>query len=282
MGESNCIEISGSLEAPGTELIVTADDAGLRRDWDEAILRAASGAGAVVRAASLVVGGPTYESFRRRAADVPGLEAGVHLVIPELLPGGIRRPLSLGRAALYRLFGRWNRRRIRQEWERQLAKALEDGLRPWFLNSHLHLHQLPDLFGEIVQLAEHNGIPFVRVAGGCPMWMLGARPLFPSLIKDWGLWMTAELARWRLPATARVRAVRAWGAGFTGLPPMEQWRAMTKGMGPGTWEVICHPGQVVLGGTVARDNHRVESLRELQEKLSLQFTSFERLYGRYA
>ena len=57
-------------------LAVNADDAGLHRDTDDAILRCANQG--IVRNATVIVNGPTAETFCRRAADA-GIDLGLHL-----------------------------------------------------------------------------------------------------------------------------------------------------------------------------------------------------------
>ena len=62
----------------GTKLVVCADDAGLARSTDDAILFCCKEG--IVRSVSVVAGGPTAEEFLERAA---GIEVGLHLNLTE-------------------------------------------------------------------------------------------------------------------------------------------------------------------------------------------------------
>ena len=234
-------------------VVVTADDAGLREDWDRAIFRAH--AAGVVTAASVVTDGPTYPEARARLRATPGLDAGVHLNAVQGRPlspprevqsllddrgrfcGSIHR--FLGRYLLFRL----DKNQLAREWERQVQRAVDDGLRPVHLNSHYHVHLLPGLFDITLALARRFGIRWVRVVDESP-WSLTGEALRPvPLAKVSALWLFARRYRLTLSGADLGHGVSSIGAGFSGNLGLSEWTGLLRGLGSGTTEIICHPGQ---------------------------------------
>jgi predicted glycoside hydrolase/deacetylase ChbG (UPF0249 family) len=213
----------------GRRVVVTADDAGLRREWDEAI-QAAVRSGAVT-AVSVVTNGPSYPDICAYLGQTPDVDVGVHLNLIEGRPLGPPEqasslveavgqfPGSVYRVLVSYLLRRLSYDQIRSQWELQIRRAVEDGLRPVHLNSHYHVHLLPGLFPIAVSLARRFDIPFVRVVDE-PPWSQFGPSLSPlALAKVTGMWLVSGLNRRELRRAAGRR-----------LPP-------------GTTEIICHPGQ---------------------------------------
>src|SRR5262249_25037703 len=153
------------------DLVVTADDMGLGADYDAAIVEAH--ARGVVTSASIATNGPTYRAAKDMIRGA-GLDHGVHLNLLEGDPVSPRDEVrslvdDRGRFAggVGRFLARWAAGRVREgeiglEWERQIRRALDDGLAPSHLNSHYHLHALPGLAEIALDLARRFGIHWIR------------------------------------------------------------------------------------------------------------------------
>lgn len=234
-------------------VVVTADDAGLRADWDRAVFQAHEAG--VVTAMSVVTNGPTYPEARARLLGAPGLDTGVHLNAVHGRPlspplevqtlvddqgrfcGSIHR--FLARYLLFRL----DKGHLAREWERQVQRALDDGLRPTHLNSHYHVHLLPGFFDIAVALARRFGIRWVRLADE-PPWSLTGGALHPiPLVKVSALWLVSRRYRPRLSRAGLGHGVSSIGAGFSGNLGPSEWTELMRHLGAQTTEIVCHPGQ---------------------------------------
>jgi chitin disaccharide deacetylase len=228
-------------------VIITADDLGLREDWDRASLAAVSQG--IVTAVSVVTNGVRYRSLLEplRAA---GVDHGVHLNLltgeplspPErvrtLLGNGERLCQSSFRFLSRYLLGRVSVAEIRQEWLRQVQRAFDDGLRPSFLNAHYHLHALPALLRVIVELADQFGIRWVRL------------PDEPArLSRRWDRTVSTGalrmLSRAAAPAlrNGRVRGIHCRGIADSGALSERVLRRLVGELDAGVTEIVCHPGQ---------------------------------------
>ncbi|MDI7269259.1 MAG: ChbG/HpnK family deacetylase [Myxococcota bacterium] len=238
---------------PGARLVVTADDAGLRGDWDRAIF-AAHEAG-VVTAVSVVTNGPVYLETRARLRDAPALDPGVHLNAIAGLPlspcGEVRTLVnddgrlcgSIGRFLLRFLPARIDAQQLAREWERQVQRALDDGLRPTHLNSHYHVHLLPGLFDVTLALARRHGIRWVRVADEPPWPPAGGRLRLLTLFKTSGLWLAARGCHAKLARAGLGHGVSSRGTGTSGRLGPGEWAELLSRLDTGTTEIVCHPGQ---------------------------------------
>lgn len=234
-------------------LVVTADDAGMCGDWDRAI--AAARHAGIVTAVSVVTNGDTYPELRPWLAHPGSPDIGIHLNViagrplcasrevgtlvddDGRLPGSVRRFLSRY------LLSRVDRDDVAREWRRQVARALEDGLRPTHLNSHYHVHLLPGLFDLAVELARQFDIRWVRVADE-PPWRPGRAVLRPtSLLRSWGLWIVCRGHRSRLRRAGLGYEVSSWGAGHGGRLGLPEWTDLLGRLGSEPVEIVCHPGQ---------------------------------------
>ncbi|MFQ5862370.1 MAG: hopanoid biosynthesis-associated protein HpnK [Candidatus Brocadiales bacterium] len=145
-------------------LIVTADDFGISRNTNEAIIRAFREG--ILTSASLVVSGPAFEHAVELAKANPGLSVGLHIVLVQgksVLPHK-RIPSLVDRdnnftdnsvlAGLRYFFSPTAVREIRDELKAQLERFLSTGLQLDFINGHLNIHVHPRVFEIILELAK--------------------------------------------------------------------------------------------------------------------------------
>ena len=154
-------------------LIVHADDFGLSREVNEAIVLAYREG--ILTSCSLMVSGEAFADAVRLARENPGLAVGVHLVtvlgdavlppatIPTLVDRRGRFSSRPTLAGLRYFFSPRARRELHLELTAQVEKFQATGLPCSHLDSHLHMHVHPAIFRIVVELAERYGVPRVRL-----------------------------------------------------------------------------------------------------------------------
>ncbi len=231
---------------PAKRLIVNADDFGSSMAVNAGVARACRGG--VVTSTSLMAGGAAFDDAVARLDELPQLGVGVHLTLavgqavlpPDAAPTLVSPEGALPRtpAAFARRFlsGGISLADVRAELAAQMEKVLAAGVRVTHLDGHQHLHNFPGVAAVVVELAGRFGVPAARLCR-CRLWPPGRR------------WLARQLAL-RLCAEAFGRLARRaglklpdglegqeWGGALTA----ERVVAMVEGLGPGTWELLCHP-----------------------------------------
>ena len=136
--------------------------------------------------------------------------------------------------------GRIRVHELEREWEAQIARAVDAGLRVTHLDSHQHLHLLPTFLPVALRLARHFGVAFVRAPGaaGAPGTSLGlgaagkARLLGAFGVRARGMMRTVGLPE--PPA--------AVGLAEAGRMTLPRWQRLLEALPDGTYEVVLHPG----------------------------------------
>jgi predicted glycoside hydrolase/deacetylase ChbG (UPF0249 family) len=155
-------------------LIVNADDYGLTVGVSRAILQAHL-AGIVTSTSALAVA-PGFEPTAGWLRDTEGIGVGAHLAavgedppllsareVPTLVDRRGRFPRSW-RQFLPRLAARRiDVADLRREFEAQLQRLSEAGLRLSHVDTHQHLHLWPAVAAVVVELATEAGIPALRL-----------------------------------------------------------------------------------------------------------------------
>jgi hopanoid biosynthesis associated protein HpnK len=160
-------------------LIVTADDFGLHEHVNQAVESAArSGA---LTAASLMVAGPAAADAARRAAQLPNLNVGLHLVladghptldsrqIPALVGLDGRMGDNMGRDGLRFFLLPRVRQQLEAEIRAQFAAFARTGLRLDHVNAHKHFHLHPTILEILLRVGRDYGSPPVRATIE-PLW----------------------------------------------------------------------------------------------------------------
>ncbi len=145
-------------------LIVTADDFGMSRNINEAVVRAFREG--ILTSASLVVGGSAFEHAVELAKANPGLSVGLHVVlvqgksilphkrIPNLVDSDDNFTHNPTRAGLKYFFHAPTLEEVRDELRAQIERFLSTGLPLDFINGHLNIHVHPRVFDIILELTD--------------------------------------------------------------------------------------------------------------------------------
>lgn len=145
-------------------LIVTADDFGMSRNTNEAIIRAFREG--ILTSASLMAGGAAFEHAVELAKANPGLSVGLHVVlvqgksvlphnkIPHLVDAENNFSNNPTLSGLRYYFSPPAIKEVRDEIKAQIERFLSTGLRLDFINGHLNIHVHPKVFGIIQELTK--------------------------------------------------------------------------------------------------------------------------------
>lgn len=243
-------------------LIINADDLGYSEGINAAIDRCSRQG--VLRSATLMANGPAFEHAVAIAKSNGSLTVGVHLNLSEWQPvsdpdrvAGLVDEFGFMRSSPWGLAhglfaGSISKRDIRRELHAQVAKILDYGLRPTHLDSHKHVHVLPQVLEVLLEIAAKYSIrwirkPFDRGTG----WRAAS-------FLDGGLRLTfakqhveAHLTNVFLPTFLRlvngsgVRTPDSFrGVSLTGVWSEAVLDYLLAGMGPGITEWMVHPGDL--------------------------------------
>jgi predicted glycoside hydrolase/deacetylase ChbG (UPF0249 family) len=189
--------------APGRFLIVNADDFG-RNDAVNAAVAESFRRG-IVTSTSIVATGPRFDQALAVAKDLPTLGIGIHLAVSEYLPalpptkipslvnsGGRFHP----RAHQFRRMALDPRMRedLLLEWDAQIAKVIDAGMKPTHIDGHGHCHAHPAAAGVVLKLAERYGIKNVRLPAE-PIWWRPGLTLSSRFVAKLGLNLASQLSR---------------------------------------------------------------------------------------
>lgn len=155
------------------QIIVNADDFGCSTCINTAVIQAHHRG--VLTSASLMVTGDAAEEAVALAKQTPSLAVGLHVVvaggraalspsqIPHLVNGHGRFPDDPLRAGVLYFFNRAARQELARELEAQFERFAATGLSLSHVDSHLHMHVHPTVFGLLLPLLREYGATGLRL-----------------------------------------------------------------------------------------------------------------------
>ncbi len=155
------------------QLIVNADDFGMSKEVNEAVVHAFKEG--VLTSCSLMVTGEAFDEAVQLAKENRGLAVGIHLVtvmgrsvlprseIPALVDEKALFSCHPGFAGLKYYFSRRARAQLRKELAAQFEKFQSTGLPFSHIDAHLHMHVHPVIFRVALELGERFGVRRMRV-----------------------------------------------------------------------------------------------------------------------
>jgi len=241
-------------------LIVNADDLGWTGGVNRGILDAFRRG--IVTSTSLLANGSAFLEAAKAAKSAPGLGVGVHLNLSDGAPVADHESVTSllndkgefadGPESL--LLKRARRGlvldEVEEEWDAQIQKVRDAGIRPTHLDGHKHVHMLPGLFEIALRLAKKHGIEAVRVS--LEESSLRAALAFgekhrAGIVMKQGVQARALKL---LARDARQQAARAGiatadyfcGIAQTGELTRQGVERLLTSLPEGTTELMCHPG----------------------------------------
>jgi hopanoid biosynthesis associated protein HpnK len=241
-------------------LIVNADDLG----WTEGVNRGILDAfrRGIVTSTSLLANGSAFTEAVKSAKSVPRLGVGVHLNLSDGTPTADRESVTSllnddgvfadGPESLL-----WKKARrglildeVEEEWDAQIQKVRDAGIRPTHLDGHKHVHMLPGLFEIALRLAKKHGIEAIRVsleesslrsalASGSEH---RAGVVMKQGVQARGLKLLARDARKQAARMGIATADYFCGIAQTGEWTLAGVEHLLENLPEGTTELMCHPG----------------------------------------
>jgi chitin disaccharide deacetylase len=250
-------------------LIVTADDFGAAPEVNAAV-ETAYHAG-VLKAASLMVGGPAAADAVARAARLGGLRVGLHLVLVEgrpVLPpeqvhrlvdgNGLFRTDMAAFGALIAMSAE-ARRQLAAEITAQFEAFEATGLALDHCNAHKHFHLHPLVGRMIAAIGPRFGLTAARVPLEPAELLRRVEPhVSPSragalVTAPWALWL-----RRRLRAAGVRTSDRVLGLAWSGRMTRERLCGLLGALPPGLTEIYLHPATGPYPGSAPGYRYREE------------------------
>jgi predicted glycoside hydrolase/deacetylase ChbG (UPF0249 family) len=235
-------------------LIVNADDLG----WTEGVNRGIAEAHrhGIVTSASLLANGCAI----KLALTTPGLGVGVHLNLsdgppvadPEAVTSLVNDKGELAggpESLLLRLARRGVAPdEVEMEWDAQIQKVRETGVRPTHVDGHKHVQMLPGLFEIALRVAKRHGIDAIRISheASSLRTALASGATKGSVMKQGvqarGLKLLARDARELAERAGVATADYFCGIAQTGELTRVGLLRLLEVLPEGTTEFMCHPG----------------------------------------
>ena len=229
--------------------MVNADEFGLNDEVCRGVLRAHREG--IVTSTSLLGNCPTLAEAQALLAEAPGLGVGLQLT---LVRGHPLRPAAevaslVGPDGAFAkhargVFAAWVSGRlvpaeIEAEFDAQVRRALGAGLRPDHLNTQHHVGFIPPVGLALETIARRFGIPGVRSAVEEPTltWVAELPRGGLAAVLSGLAWLTR-----RRMGTLR-HGPQSWGYVESGQLDEVRILEILGRLGPGSHELICHPGQ---------------------------------------
>ena len=241
-------------------LIVNADDLG----WTEGVNRGILDAfrGGIVTSASLLANGPAFEEAVKAAKSAPRLGVGVHLNLSDGAPVADRESVTslldddgnLAHGPESLLLKRARRKlvldEVEEEWDAQVQKVRDAGIRPTHLDGHKHVHMIPGLFDIALRLAKRHSIEAIRVSleeSSLRAALSSGAKQNPTVVlkqgvQARGLKMLARDAREQARRAGIATPDHFCGIAHTGELTIEGVESLLRTLTEGATELMCHPG----------------------------------------
>ena len=178
----------------------------------------------------------------------PELLTGVHITLvgekPVCKPEKIKKlvckngnlPENHKKFLLLYVLRRIKRSDIYNEINAQIEKVLNAGLKINHIDSHQHLHMLPEIFDITLELAQKHGIRNIRIS------KQGIREI--RTLKGLGLTVCANICEKKALAAGIRLPDYFLGLDRSGVLEKKDLLDFSNGIKPGITEIMCHPGYI--------------------------------------
>jgi hopanoid biosynthesis associated protein HpnK len=235
------------------KVIVHADDFGLATAVNKGIVKAFENG--ILTSTSLMPGGEAFEDAVSLAKEHPDLDIGIHLTltgerpvappqeIPSLVTTDGRFREKYPTFLRDYLFKRIRMVDVRRELTAQVEKVMKTGLTISHVDGHQHLHILPGILEIVVQLADENNIPGIRLPIEAVRWkQLLAASGWGRLILQTGTNLVCRFSADRVDLSHRQRANSFYGFFYGGRMMKENLIRTLNDLRGDVIEIMCHPG----------------------------------------
>lgn len=220
-------------------LIVTADDLGITESINEGIAKACREG--IVNSVSVI---PTGEAFEGALKVINGLglkEIGAHLALTETKPllNSSKFYKDHNRFFLDIFLKRPDPDAIYKELKAQIELLNSAGIKITHINSHEHIHIIPQMLDIFIRLAKEYDIPAIRFpAGDRPPAALSVKENYKSFVLNY----FAGRIKDNLDVSGLSHTDFFFGLIDAGRLTEEKLIRMMDNMKDGVTELVCHPG----------------------------------------
>ena len=254
-------------------LILNADDFGLTRGVNEAIVRAHRDG--VLTSATLMANGPAFEHAVELAKANPSLGVGCHLVlvggvcvaspreIPSLADREGNLPASLGALVARLSSGKIRSADIERELRAQVEKIIAAGIGPTHFDTHKHTHVHPRVLDALGRVAQDFSVhrirkPIERLRRSWASRAAGAKQIFAAT--------AVHAIAPKFHALLKKYSLRSpdhfLGLALTGKLGSDALLSLIETLPDGCTEIMFHPG--ICDADLARTGSRLQCERELE------------------
>jgi chitin disaccharide deacetylase len=270
-----------ATDRPAISLVVNADEFGLSTEVSRGILLAHREG--IVTSTSVLGNCGDLPGVQAALAEAPTLGVGIQLTlvrggpvsdaaaIPSLVDQAGRFPGRAREVYFAWLAGRLRPVEIEREFDAQVRRAREAGLRPDHLNTQHHIGFIPPVGLAVEAVARRYGIPGVRSAVEQPTlsWVAELPRGAIAAVLGGLAWLT------RRQMGALRHGPETWGYVESGQLDEIRILEILGRLSPGSHELICHPGladdpATLLGTLSVERSHRARELAALTSPLVKQ------------
>jgi len=157
------------------KVIFNADDFGLTKGVNLGIIETFKNG--PVRSTTIMAGADEFEHAVKLSKDNPNLKVGIHLTLTAINSvGGVYQTLTDEKGKLLPLSiieqrareGKLNLEEVEVEYQAQIEKVLQAGIKPSHLDSHHHTHGLLGVQDVVLKVARKYGIDKIRMVDNGP------------------------------------------------------------------------------------------------------------------
>ena len=242
------------------KLIINADDLGYTQGVNLAVRHCLDKGS--LRSSTLLANGAAFEEAVLLCKQKPELGVGVHLALTEMPPlapadkiPGLLNPEGLLPATPGKLLAALKLHKIKRdelfkELDLQVSRVVDAGLSPTHLDSHKHVHAIPEVLEVVIQIARRHSIHWIRN----PFESSAGLPLLPNVDRgQWSVFVKQHMiAKWisiyRGTFLSKIRHAglrtpdHFFGVSLTGIWNEASMTYLIERLPSGISEWMYHPG----------------------------------------
>ena len=229
-------------------LIVNADDFGLNKKVNDGIIDAFKKG--IVTSASLLVNGEGFSDALEKIKENPYLDIGLHLNVfrgrpvskPSHLVGKNGNLMENPVLFVFKILFRKGKiaNEIYNEFDEQIKKALNSGIKISHLDTEKHLHIFPFVFKIILELAQKHGIKAIRFPFET-RWAI-KKVSFRQRVKLYFMGFFYRMNKEMLKNSSIKSPDSFFGVSLSGKYSLNSIKEFISKISDGVNELSCHPG----------------------------------------